>query len=217
MTHFLGRLVERARGTAPRVEPVVASRFAPAAFADVSNEQEPAVAGHFETNNGAGETSPARSSPSRANAESPANPSLVRRENAASEPPAADVRKTITIAPETLLVPGAPETRAPSFVRQEEASDESDIVEPLPTPEATPASPRKTSGEPTALLGRSSQSQPPSLDDSVAQAPIVRVTIGRIEVRAVAPTPAPARKPNPPRKPTLTLDAYLEKRNEALR
>src|SRR5437762_2876336 len=31
MKHFLARLVDRARGTAPRVQPIVASRFAPSA------------------------------------------------------------------------------------------------------------------------------------------------------------------------------------------
>ena len=40
MTHFLGRLVERARGTAPRVEPIVAPRFAPAPMAEIATAIE---------------------------------------------------------------------------------------------------------------------------------------------------------------------------------
>jgi hypothetical protein len=46
MTHFLARLVERARGTAPRVAPIIASRFAPAdskpvidSFADATDAE----------------------------------------------------------------------------------------------------------------------------------------------------------------------------------
>jgi hypothetical protein len=44
-------------------------------------------------------------------------------------------------------------------------------------------------------------------------APLVRVHIGRIEVRAVEPKPKPAaaRKPAPPR-PGLSLDDYLKRR-----
>ncbi|WP_199746994.1 hypothetical protein, partial [Corallococcus sp. AB049A] len=45
-----------------------------------------------------------------------------------------------------------------------------------------------------------------------APAPVVQVTIGRIEVRAVTP-PAPAR-PAPARtSPSLSLDEYLRRRN----
>jgi len=49
------------------------------------------------------------------------------------------------------------------------------------------------------------------------QAPIVRVTIGRIEVRAApAPTP-PSQKPARPSPPALTLDAYLKSRKGVAR
>ena len=54
-------------------------------------------------------------------------------------------------------------------------------------------------------------------DELPGEAPIVRVTIGRIEVRAApAPTPPP-RKPARPAGPTLTLDAYLKARKEGAR
>ena len=53
--------------------------------------------------------------------------------------------------------------------------------------------------------------------ESRDQAPVVRVTIGRIDVR-VAPTPALSpRKPVRQVGPTLTLEAYLKERKEALR
>src|SRR5262245_5944129 len=53
MSHFLARLVDRARGTAPRVEPLVKPRFAPAPIFEVGpdaeglppgREQQPAIA-----------------------------------------------------------------------------------------------------------------------------------------------------------------------------
>jgi hypothetical protein len=40
MSHFLARLVERARGTAARVEPIVAPRFAPTAIVEIASEVE---------------------------------------------------------------------------------------------------------------------------------------------------------------------------------
>jgi hypothetical protein len=43
-------------------------------------------------------------------------------------------------------------------------------------------------------------------------APTIRVTIGRVEVRAVTPTPAPSRKPARPA-PRMSLDEYLRAQN----
>src|SRR5262249_33096337 len=40
MSNFLARLVKRARGTAPRVEPVVAPRFAPTPIVEIASEVE---------------------------------------------------------------------------------------------------------------------------------------------------------------------------------
>ena len=42
-------------------------------------------------------------------------------------------------------------------------------------------------------------------------APTVRVTIGRVEVRAIQPSPEPP-TPSAPRGPRLTLDDYLRER-----
>jgi len=40
----------------------------------------------------------------------------------------------------------------------------------------------------------------------------VRITIGRIDVHAAPPAPAPRAQPTEPRKPPLSLEEYLEKR-----
>ena len=54
-------------------------------------------------------------------------------------------------------------------------------------------------------------------NEPTSEAPIVRVTIGRIEVRAVPAPAAPARKPSRASGPKLTLDAYLKSRKEGTR
>jgi hypothetical protein len=48
------------------------------------------------------------------------------------------------------------------------------------------------------------------------QPPIVRVTIGRIDVRATPPA-VPSRKSSTRSEPKLTLDAYLKSRREGTR
>lgn len=50
------------------------------------------------------------------------------------------------------------------------------------------------------------------LQGAVSERPIIRVTIGRIDVRAVPP-PAPPQQPPPPPAPGLSLDDYLKERN----
>jgi hypothetical protein len=53
-------------------------------------------------------------------------------------------------------------------------------------------------------------------NESPEQPTIVRVTIGRIDVRATTPA-VPSRKSSPRSEPKLTLDAYLKSRREGTR
>jgi hypothetical protein len=53
-------------------------------------------------------------------------------------------------------------------------------------------------------------------NDSHTEPPVVRVTIGRIEVRAETPASSP-RKTSAPARPTLSLDTYLKERKEGRR
>ncbi|HEY4588516.1 MAG TPA: hypothetical protein VII86_04790, partial [Thermoanaerobaculia bacterium] len=66
-----------------------------------------------------------------------------------------------------------------------------------PLPGVTPPSPRAEAGPAAAP----------------ASEPTIRVTIGRIEVRAAAPAPPPAPAPRPAA-PRLTLEDYLRRRRE---
>lgn len=47
--------------------------------------------------------------------------------------------------------------------------------------------------------------------------PTIRITIGRVEVRAVQPPPTVPARPTPNKAPALSLDDYLKQRNEARR
>jgi hypothetical protein len=52
----------------------------------------------------------------------------------------------------------------------------------------------------------------PHEEPDQAEAPVVRIHIGRIEVRAVAPAPAQSSSKSTPAQPRLTLDDYLRQR-----
>ena len=60
--------------------------------------------------------------------------------------------------------------------------------------------------------------EPPARRASAAEPPVIRVRIGRVEVRAVPPPQRPAPPPRAaPRRPALTLDDYLKQRSEERR
>ncbi|MGB8340819.1 MAG: hypothetical protein WCE51_04450 [Chthoniobacterales bacterium] len=211
MTHFLARLVDRARGSAPRVEPIVAPHFAPAPVAEIASEHE---------------------TPQETKATSGTREALVREEELATDRPrlrkekpasreTEERQETVEAAPQTLLVP----------------LERTDGDEVLPRPDRTRGSESlrsdalphvRSATAPTIVRraehpGRSANLRPTdrlsvSPNESAAnEPPIVRVTIGRIEVRA-EPAPAPApRKISSRSEPKLTLDAYLKSRKEGAR
>ncbi len=101
-------------------------------------------------------------------------------------------------------VPALPSAASPAL------RAESDIVEPL-LPSAYPSMQTGRMG-PSVTRKRVAQ----QFSESPAT-PTIRVTIGRIDVRAVTPTPPPAVSPAPVRaqraRPALSLDDYLKQRN----
>lgn len=224
MTHFLGRLVERARGTAPRVEPIIAPRFAPTPSAETATEVEPApIAGIVTATESA---PPARREARAPEATKPAGRASVRQEKVEAQDPAEEsVERSVERGRETLLVPmEIAEVRPPLVVRQEETASRSIPVSrngavreaPRLRPRAEqPGSPTPATAPPRARRGIERAGTWPN--DQPAEPPIVRVTIGRIEVHA-APLPAPApRKPSRAAGPNLTLDAYLKSRKAGAR
>jgi hypothetical protein len=209
MSHFLARLVERARGTAPRVEPLLAPQYAPSALLDVVTEVEA--------------------------------PPLPRRESRKHKAPVASERRAVrselpdaaknspresaveTASPE-LLVPLERPAREVAQPPNRTRGSESLRRNELPLVQSVAESPivRRTHSDPPAANPPVRAIPPPNgnipPNEKVPhERPIVRVTIGRIEVRA-SPAAAPSpRKMTPAAPPLLSLDAYAQAKKEGRR
>ncbi len=198
MTHFLARLIERARGSAPQVEPLIAPRFAPAPVTEIATEVEapahPVVRQEIASRRG--EEIP----PEEKIAPGPEQ-LLVPQETVEARPSPAIVRR---IGPEEIAPPakghGAGSTMRPGSLRPATRNAVAGGVDP---------------GTPSAV--RAPHRAPTRSNESHIEPPIVRVTIGRIDVRAAPPSAPPARKSSPRSQPKLTLDRYLQSRKEECR
>lgn len=150
--------------------------------------------------------------------------------------PVADEHIPTLPVPQPLQQPRAPRPPIPTPVQEAEAQQPASIQPPdmpIPAPRATP--PKVTEASPLALPKSGAELQPPGppapivaplprvalpmppIAQRVEQpAPTIRVTIGRIDVRAITP-PAPApRTPPASAKPALSLDDYLKQREGGL-
>lgn len=198
MTNFLTRLVDRARGVAPRVEPIVAPRFAPAAVETIEVEQ------------------PRRAMPASARPAPPSRTVIKDRSRPTERVEKQDTK--IEIVPEFLLVPEIHEREKQVIIERSQVERETAAPAHVgKTSRVVPAKPptrRAHRGTPPLRALMQEDRTVRFSDEPRHEAPIVRVSIGRIEVRA-APAPAP-----PPRKavraapPALSLDAYLQSRKD---
>jgi len=209
-------LIERARGNPPRVEPIIAPRFAPAPVKELPTEVEAAAP---------------KPSKETARRTEPVEPKLVRQKIPTSEAKRDRREEVATPEAEQLLVPPEmmPPAETAAFVRQIEAQD---IPEAAP-PNGASLKPARVQTEgrrpgstalaaaarPTRVVAGGVQPSRVALrpTESNHEPPIVRVTIGRIEVRAEAPPTGPPRKAPARPGPKLTLDAYLKERKEGRR
>jgi hypothetical protein len=224
MTHFLAQLAERARGTAPRVKPLIVSRFARSdlsggnTVSEITTEIEAPAAATPASESKSAAATPRESKPVPPRAEQ----TVV--ENTPLSPPAETLHagegKT-EIVREPLLVRLIPKHSQPLVVRQTQIGRQ--VLEHSPGPaflEKRPAKPRTRrmkSQIPAQQLLQREHIAFSFAPEPRYQAPIVRVTIGRIDVRAT-PTPAPQRHDAVRQVgPTLTLDAYLKERKEGRR
>jgi hypothetical protein len=188
MTPYLARLVDRARGSAPRVKPVVAPRFAPPVSGEVQ-ETDPPISPRSSAYDG------------RSREEDP-HPRVNERVEETSQP---DNRPADATAPEQRENEFAhfAEMAGPEIVPR--------VLRPAPPGSAIARAEGPQPQRPRNANGRSPTEEP------AERAPIVRVTIGRIDVRAVnVPTP-PVRTKDSARTPTLSLEAYLKSRVEGAR
>jgi hypothetical protein len=211
MSHFLARLVERARGTAARVEPIVAPRFAPTAIVEIASEVE---------------APPPERADQRPTVEEKSSPRAVPHHEASAAKGEAKIlrgseKPSLPQQPEKLLVPMEKSVVNSTAIVRPSLSGDS------PVPEMKNGMVRRNSFKPL----RSKRPQPPTPltttsrnlerdllrpNESSEQPPIVRVTIGRIDVRATLPA-TPSRKSSARSEPKLTLDAYLKSRREGTR
>jgi hypothetical protein len=208
MSHFLARLVERARGTAARVEPLVVPRFAPTPIVEIASEVEAPPPGRRDQQPAVEEKSPRRAVVQLEAPATKVEPNVIRESEKSSSPQ----------QPEKLLVPMEKSVMDSTvFVRPSPSADR-------PAPAVTNRTVRQNSF--TALRSKGQQAATPLTtksrsferellmsNESSEQRPIVRVTIGRIDVRA-APPAVPSRKSPTRSEPKLTLDAYLRSRRE---
>jgi len=211
MSHFLARLVERARGTALRVEPVVASRFAPTPIVEIASEVE---------------TPPSQRRDQQPTAEEKSSPRAIVQQ----EPPAEKAEVTIGRESERSSLPQPPgkllvpmemsAVDSTVFVRRLKSDDR-------PVPAVKNSVVRRNSftasrskrTRPATSITTTSRNLERGLfapNESSEEPPIVRVTIGRIDVRAT-PIAAPSRKSPTRSEPKLTLEAYLKSRKEGAR
>ena len=217
MSHFLARLVERARGTAPRVEPIVAPRFAPTPIVEIASEVEaPTLERSDQQPTVEEKSSPHAVLQQEAPAEK-ADPKILPKSKKSPLPSAIVAPEP---EPEKLLVPpkmvasdspvvvSRPQTRdRPALLLKNGAVNKESG--------APPSAKRPRPATPLTATSRNLERELMTPNES-EQPPIVRITIGRIDVRATPPA-VPSRKPSARSEPKLTLDAYLKSRREGTR
>jgi len=211
MSHFLARLVERARGTAARVEPMVAPRFAPAAIVEIASEVETPRPERGDQQPTVEEKSSPRAVPHQ---EAPAGKGEAKILPESEKPSLPQQREKLLVPMEKSVV------NSTAIVRPSLSGDS-----PMPAMKNgmvrrnsfTPS--RSKRPRPATSVTTRSRSVDHDLltpNEGPGQPPIVRVTIGRIDVRATPPA-TPSRKSSARSEPKLTLDAYLKSRREGTR
>jgi hypothetical protein len=215
MTNFLTRLVERAVGNNPAIEPIILPIFATGrtAWGAVSITAEsvdetgrkgehlarrepipavPAMQSDF------GERIPPSSTQHQYQS------GLQQTVQETSDEGEAPSRKPLLDNPETLDATKSSHSRG--FQREScERKPEATMPTALLAPRVI---------HPVVVSQRLQQESNPvgHREYRTSAAPTIQVTIGRIDVRAVLPAAPPPRKTMPPR-PALTLDDYLRERN----
>jgi hypothetical protein len=218
VSDYLDRLVARALGVEPAVRPRLPSRFERVVPDAAVDPTEPAVDPRPAAHRLA---PPVRNTlagaPDAAAAASTERPTVSRATGPAAVPP-----DRLERAPA-----GSPVARAaPEEVRQPTARSEAAAGPMTPAPTAAPSPaeglPPAVRPQPLVTLSpvaqrRAARSPAVAVEAPPrAATPVVRVTIGRVEVRA-APPPREVRAARSAPGPRLTLDAYLRQRDEGKR
>jgi hypothetical protein len=213
MSGFLSRLASRALGRVD-VRPRVPALFEPdsATPGIVATRAEDAVAVDADSTRPRQPRGPVEMAPASATRTMTTEVAVHRRvttqrEAAIVETP---VRRPSTVAP--------PDARAAMPAPSAPPSDSRRTGEIAPAVHAVPATSRKpvdrTASMPAIVRRRRRDSAPSDTTVPSAERPVIQVTIGRIDVRAVT-APERAVRPAAPAAPSLTLDQYLEQSRRA--
>jgi hypothetical protein len=225
MADFLTRAAQRALGVAPVVKPVIASRYAPAG--QTAGFSEEAV-----------ETVAPRPEPAAPPAVRPETerPSRVHRDPP-NEPEVDTEPAPRELLPKTEALRHTPADPMPPRLVAERIIEPAAAPREIQTPPAEPADPRPPIAPETRMvaetpagraearravpMGQHSPSPPIARLERREPAPAtppIRITIGRIDVRAVMPPGAPApRNGTPAGRPALTLEEYTRQRKRGER
>ncbi|MDP9190319.1 MAG: hypothetical protein M3P06_01275 [Acidobacteriota bacterium] len=226
---FLGSIVARAAGIAPVVQPRLPSRYESDAYEPAEERAEsypatPAAAGAPSTTASVMAPRQHRVSPPALD-DAPRSTVEHRIEEhervahgSASPPPASPMPRPAAPIEIRQVAPPERTTRIESHERTHESHvTHHEVIEPPPL--RMLLEPRVTSHHQHTHL--TSPQSSPSLGPRIvrervqtpAAAPTIRVTIGRVDVRAIS-APAPAKIMPLPKKPSFTLDDYIRLRKE---
>ncbi len=200
MSDFLSNLIGRSFTDAPVIQPRVLSLFETAAdeFLDEPQSSTPSVP--------APETIAPKDAPAPISKSSPMRETVTTKSIAN----ASDLR-----VEEHLLKPASPAAQnAPVIAQTSRLSEQTAELRKLDAARKKRVS--EAFSEPRPIQPRRRKDISPIEERSSTSPPIIRVTIGRVEVRAIQSSP-PAPKSAKPAPPKLSLEDYLHKRERGSR
>jgi len=240
---YLTRLIQRTVRTAPAVQPLLRSRYAPEDGGTLPPEDgpeefvveslpaaEPGIARLPRRTGPEAERPPVTvaEAPARGDSETVSATAVVSLQTAAvlqaGSVPAAPIGEMPPIPDQRVSPRVADPNEAPSRTPPESRDEDSPERLPFPQPGAPvedpedglllPQMPRGSDEKVYPASAAEPSRKVPTAESGEAEPPVVRVTIGRIDVRtappAKRPEPAPSPAPSPgPAPPRLGLDEYL--------
>jgi hypothetical protein len=227
MSDFLQRWVERALGTAHPVRPAPRSTRrgggeAPLAL-EIEREVEVPPCEQKEPPN----VTLRRALPVRPRADAPLPPAPPR---ALPVRPRADAPPPATVPPRTTEGPSVPKPPTPLLPPIElrlSPAPPVPVAVDATAPELEAPQPTRVVQAPTVTARRQAPpsprlERPPErveMDRAVvpSEAPVIRVSIGRVDVRAATPPAPPAARVPPPDPPSVALSRYLDERERGRR
>jgi len=223
MSDFLSNLIARSFTDAPVIQPRVPSLFETATDESFDSPQSSTAPGAAPETAGRTRALPSKLSPIRETATTNpvTNVFAVRAEERMPQSDDSGGQRSLAIAE-----PSQPNVRAVKVKKIEPETkklelERDEVIAPVDSLRAREKRDNKTGvaevfPDPRRSQLRRRKDFSPAEQPSSTSAPVIRVTIGRVEVRAVHP-PAPAPKPAKTTPPKLSLEDYLHKRERGAR